>query len=285
MWQQKSDHSGSNSMNEMSSSGSIAVVTGAAGSMGAATARKLFQAGWNDLLLCDREGGALEDVSRKLREAGASVSQCVGEMSDGNHPSQIVAALNGRNIGALVHMAGLGPHQGDPALVIDVNLGGSTRLVEAVRDHMAPGSAAVLIASNSAYFPKRPEAAAAFSQPLSAEGITALLPLAPTQEEAYPLSKLGVIALVKREAKSFGLRGSRLLSLSPGATDTNMFRFEAEVSTAGVVATMLERAAIPRVGTPQEIASVAVFLCSPAAGFLAGADILVDGGQVAGMGF
>jgi NAD(P)-dependent dehydrogenase (short-subunit alcohol dehydrogenase family) len=93
------------------------------------------------------------------------------------------------------------------------------------------------------------------------------------------------MALVKREAKAFGMRGARLVSLSPGATDTNMFRFEEQISTAGVVVSMLERAAVSRLGRPEEIASVAAFLCSPAASFIAGTDILVDGGQVAGMGF
>jgi NAD(P)-dependent dehydrogenase (short-subunit alcohol dehydrogenase family) len=64
-----------------------------------------------------------------------------------------------------------------------------------------------------------------------------------------------------------------------------MFRFEKAQSNAGVVEQMLDKSAIGRVGLPEEIASVAAFLCSPAASLIAGTDILVDGGQVAGMGF
>jgi NAD(P)-dependent dehydrogenase (short-subunit alcohol dehydrogenase family) len=99
----------------------------------------------------------------------------------------------------MVHMAGLGPNQGDPARVIDVNLGGTMRLVEAIRDHMAQGSAAVLIASNSAYFPKKAEAAELVCGPLTSDQLADVHTIAPTPQEAYPLAKLGVIALVKRE--------------------------------------------------------------------------------------
>jgi NAD(P)-dependent dehydrogenase (short-subunit alcohol dehydrogenase family) len=263
----------------------VAVVTGAAGSMGKATARALFDAGWKDLLLSDLGTQALEAVAEPLRGEGAKVSAFAGDVADGEYPGGLIAALEGRPIGALVHMAGLGPHQAEPARVIEVNLGGSTRLLAAVREHMAPGSAAVLIASNSAYFPKNAEAAELFCSRLTDEELAEAHRLAPTPEEAYPLSKLGVMALVKREAKSFGLKRARLVSLSPGATDTNMFRFEEGHSTAGMVESMLEKSAVGRIGRPEEIAAVAAFLCSPAASLIAGTDILVDGGQVAGLGF
>lgn len=272
-------------MNQNTRAKGVAVVTGAAGSMGKATARALFDAGWKDLLLCDLHKDALEAVAASMRSEGANASIYAGDVADAAWPAGLIAGLAGRPVSAIVHMAGLGPNQGDPARVIDVNLGGTMRLVEAIRDHMAQGSAAVLIASNSAYFPKNPDAAALASGPLTAYQLADLVAIAPTPQEAYPLSKLGVMALVKREAKSFGLRGARLVSLSPGATDTNMFQFEKAQSNAGVVDQMLDRSAIGRIGRPEEIAAVAAFLCSPAASLIAGADILVDGGQVAGMGF
>lgn len=272
-------------MSEQSRAAGVAVVTGAAGSMGKATARALFDAGWQTLLLCDLDRDALEGVATPLRGDGASVTVYAGDVADPAYPAGLVAALAGQPISAIVHMAGLGPHQAAPQRVIDVNLGGSTRLVAAIRDHMAPGSAAVLIASNSAYFPKRAEAAERFCSALTTQELADLHTTAPSPEEAYPLSKLGVMALVKREAKSFGLKGARLVSLSPGATDTNMFRLEENQSTAGFVEPMLERSAVGRLGRPEEIASVAAFLCSPAASLIAGTDILVDGGQVAGLGF
>ncbi|CAN7489579.1 SDR family oxidoreductase [Phenylobacterium sp. LjRoot225] len=272
-------------MSKQAPADGVAVVTGAAGSMGKATAKALFEAGWTELLLCDLDAAALKTVAEPLRALGANTTIYAGDVSAPGYPAGLVAALEGRPIGALAHMAGLSPKMAEPARVIEVNFCATARLVEAIRDRMAAGSAAILIASNSAYFPKKPEAAEVFTRPLPPEGVAALAPFAPTPEEAYPLSKLGVMALVKREAKSFGLRGARLVSLSPGATDTNMFRFETDKSTAGVVGPVLEKAAVPRAGRPEEIASVVVFLCSPAASFIAGTDILVDGGQVAGLGF
>lgn len=263
----------------------VAIVTGAAGSMGQATAHALCDAGWMEFLLSDLHEDALEAVASELRGKGAKVVIYAGDVANQAYPAGLIARLEGRPISAIVHMAGMGPNQGDAARVIDVNLGGTMRLVEAIRDHMAEGSAAVLIASNSAYFPKSPEAMTLVKGLRSADQLEDLYKAASTPEMAYPLSKLGVIALVKREAKSFGRKGARLVSLSPGATDTNMFRFEKARSNSGIVEQMVAESAIGRVGRPEEIASVAVFLCSPAASLIAGADILVDGGQVAGMGF
>ena len=98
--------------------------------------------------------------------------------------------------------------------------------VDGVRDRMAPGSAMVLYASNSTYFPMPPEGVEAFTAPLPPGGTAELAHLAPVSQLAYPLSKMGVRALVKREAKSFGERGVRLISVSPGAIDTPMTKDE-----------------------------------------------------------
>lgn len=259
----------------------VAIVTGAAGGMGSAVARQLAQAGWHELLLCDLHAERLEAVAADLQAAGNQVDCVAGDVADPAWPAKILAALGDRPIAALVHTAGISPLQGTPERILAVNLDASVRLVDAVRDRMAPGSAAVLFASNSSYFPMPAEAAAAFTQALPAEGALGLLPFVPDSNAAYVLSKLGVRALVKREAKSFGARGARLVSMSPGAIDTPMTQGQSFTFAQR----MVDASASGRMGTPDELAAVALFLCSPAASFVTAVDWLVDGGHTAGMGF
>ena len=104
-------------------------------------------------------------------------------------------------VSALVHTAGLSPSMDSAERILAVNLDASVRLVDAVRDHMADGSAAILFASNSSYFPMSPEATEAFTQPLPEGGALALSHLVPDSARAYVLSKLGVRALVKRRTR------------------------------------------------------------------------------------
>lgn len=259
----------------------VAVVTGAAGGMGSACARHLAKAGWPELLLCDISADRLEAVAAPLRAAGAKVSVLAGDVSDPAFAGRVIAALEGKPIAALVHAAGISPAQGDAERILAVNLDGTVWLVEAAYEHMAPGSAAILFASNSSYFPMPPEAAAAFSAPLPEGGALALLAHAPTPQMAYPLSKLAVRALARREAKRFWQRGARIASMSPGVIDTPMtqggkFEFAQK---------MAANSPSGRMGTADELAAVVTFMVSPAASFVTAVDWLVDGGHTAGMGF
>lgn len=257
----------------------VAVVTGAAGGMGSACARHLAQAGWHDLLLCDISAERLEAVAAPLRAENYTVQVLAGDIADPAFPAQMIAALGGRQIAALVHAAGILPDMDNPARTLAVNLDGTVQLVDAAYEHMAPGSAAVLFSSNSSYFPMPPEAAVAFSAPLPPGGAASLVHLVPQPELAYQLSKLGVRALVKREAKRFWQRGVRIASISPGLIDTPMTQ-----DVAGMALQMAGNSASGRMGTADELAAVVTFMCSPAASFVTAVDWLVDGGHTAGLG-
>ena len=90
------------------------------------------------------------------------------------------------------------------------------------------------------------------------------------------------IRLVGREAESFGARNARIVSISPGLIDTAAARTEAAASPQ--MEMMKQKTPLRRFGAPAEIATVAAFLCSPAASFVSGRDIPVDGGMLVALG-
>jgi NAD(P)-dependent dehydrogenase (short-subunit alcohol dehydrogenase family) len=81
----------------------VAIVTGAAGGMGSATAKALFDAGWTELVICDLDAGKLDGVAAPLRAAGAKVDIVAGNVADPAFPGNVVASLRGRPISAIVH--------------------------------------------------------------------------------------------------------------------------------------------------------------------------------------
>ncbi len=101
---------------------------------------------------------------------------------------------------------------------------------------------------------------------------------------AYAASKGGVLALTRALALEAAPHGIRVNALLPGAIDTPMLHREAEVSPDP--GQQLERFAaihpLNRLGRPEEIAEVALFLASDAASFITGAAIPVEGGLLAG---
>src|SRR5262245_25014550 len=132
----------------MSQANGIAVVTGAASGMGEATARLLAEAGWSQLLLCDLNAERLDASAQRIEGQAETLA---GDISEAGYGDKLAATLAGRQIGALVHCAGLSPTMAGPERVLEVNLAATMRLVEAIRPHMAEGACAVLFASSAAH--------------------------------------------------------------------------------------------------------------------------------------
>lgn len=260
---------------------SVAVVTGAAGGMGAPAAKRLAAQG-RSLLLCDLDAGRLEQVAAPLRTAGVHVEILAGDLSDVGFPARLLATLGDRSISALIHTAGLSPTMADGPRIFEVNYNATKRLVDAVCPKMAEGSCAVLISSSSAYMVKSADIDEAIKK-LIAGDESAVQPMVKAPQGAYPISKRAVIALVAHAATAFGAHKARIASIAPGLIDTGMGRAEMEASPQTKV--MLERTPLRRLGIGDEIASVAVFLCSPDASYITGCDIKVDGGTLGAMGF
>lgn len=264
----------------------VALVTGAARGIGFACAEALAQAGYR-LLLCDANATALDVAAAGLRGRGRAATALAGDLGSAATLDAIATAIAADGgLAACVHAAGLSGTMADAARVLDINLAATARLLDVLLPQVNAGAGIVCIASQSGHFiapAASEEVKRVVDDPLGA-GLSARLAAAMGVAEldsasAYALSKYGVLRLVVARAPAFGERGARLVSLSPGVIETPMGAQEMAAHTEAmrgiVAATPVQR----RQGRPEEIASVAAFLCSPAAAFVCGSDVLVDGGS------
>ncbi|MFC1925918.1 glucose 1-dehydrogenase [Chloroflexota bacterium] len=101
----------------------------------------------------------------------------------------------------------------------------------------------------------------------------------------YIAAKNGLYGLTKTAAVEYGSRGIRVNALGPGTMWTPMMREAAEKSPQHVEA-MKKMSPVERIAEPEEMAEAAVWLCTPAASYVIGHTLVVDGGATAGvMGF
>jgi NAD(P)-dependent dehydrogenase (short-subunit alcohol dehydrogenase family) len=195
-------------------------------------------------------------------------------------PSLIAVATMVDRLDALVVTAGVSPVMADARTILDVDLAGTSRVLEAFDSRVTEGSVAVCVASMAGHLGGTwPDATIEqLDDPLNSPDAG----LTDDPGFAYLLAKLGVMRLVRRKAKDWGRRGARILSVSPGVVDTPMGRLEVEGT--GGAAELARGSALGRLGRPEEVAAVIAFLCSDGASYMTGTDILVDGGAVAALG-
>jgi len=250
------------------------VVIGAASGMGAAVARQLAARG--PLLIADQNPAGLEQIATEL---GGDVEAVVCDVTDQAQVDALFVKVE--ELGALVHTAGISGSMAPGRRILEVNLMGPARVLRAAEPVLRPGSVGVCVASQSGYMvPESPELFAVLEDPLSAEFFDELGAFfdVDVPSLAYQMSKRGVLRLVRRAAPSWGARGARVMSVSPGINDTPMNRLDE--SNHPIMQDIIKSSPLGRRGTPEEIANVISFITSDAASLLTGSDVLADGGMV-----
>lgn len=250
--------------------GKRVVVTGCASGMGRATARMLLDLG------AEVHGLDLRPGDLDLASFG---------IVDLRDPASIAAA-GGRlpsALDALFNCAGLGPTF-SPLDIVKVNFIGTRMLSEQLLPRLGPGSAIGSIASTAGMGWSR--RIALHKTFIAQESFAAATAWAQAHEaevgEGYSFSKEAVIVWTLMQSQQLIGRGVRINCILPGLTSTPMMTDQIAVNTKQEV---LDQVVLPigRPARPEEQAFVLVMANSPAASFLNGAAINVDGGRLAGL--
>ena len=236
--------------------GRAAVVTGGASGIGRATCRRMTEEGARVAVL-DVEGDAAEAVAKEI--GGVAYAVDVGD-PDGLKAAVDEAAREFGGLSVMYNNAGTAAfnrmHEYDPAeweRVLRVNLTGVWAGFRAAVPHLLAGGGGSIVST----------ASISGTRPAAGEG-------------PYAASKAAVAALTASAALEYG-PAIRVNAVSPGMIRTTMtapwFEFMPDQEERFVKGTP-----VARVGEPEDVADVVVFLCSDLARFVTGQNIVVDGG-------
>jgi len=262
------------------------VITGAAGGMGIAVANAL--SGTGELILTDLRETELDAVRESLHASGVTartVACDVTRADDVARVAALVADVGG--LRSLVHAAGVSPKMAEGRRVLEVDLVGTARVLDALLPHASVGSAAIWIGSIAGYADVDSALEPILDDPLAADFldvVEAALTVPLDGAMGYVLAKRGVMRACERLSGAWAERGGRIVSIAPGLIDTEMGRLEMaddDLITVMIDVTPLKRPGCePLPGCPEDIAALAAFLCSEDASFITGCDIRIDGGLV-----
>lgn len=244
----------------------VALITGAGRGIGKAIAVALADAGAR-VCVNDINPDTARDTAKEIRAEGGLALDYAADVSNRMQVGPMIEAVRDRwdRLDILVNNAGVEPKASvltlddwDWERTIDVNLRGTficTQLAGRVM-HDQGGGVIVNVASIAGHKSPLPNAS------------------------AYCASKAGVVGFTRECAREFAAYSIRVNAVCPGVIVTPMT--EKSRDDPDVMRKWLEDIPQHRLGEPEEVASVVLFLCSDAASYVTGHALVVDGGKVMG---
>jgi len=243
--------------------GKVALITGAAMGQGAAEARRFAEEDAR-VVVTDVLADGARDVAAEIGDAAIAVALDVTDPEDWDAAVVAAVAAFGR-VDVLVNNAGIGipPRVMEEATLEDhrrtmaVNLDGVWLGMRAVLPAMRDGGGSIVNIS-------------------SIDGIVGVAGMT-----SYAASKFGVTGLTRSAALELGRYGIRVNSIHPGVIASPMVE-HAPPAVRERLDRLMAQQPIPRMGTPEEVANLALFLASDESSYCTGGQFVIDGGHIAG---
>ena len=260
----------------------VAVLLGT-GSIGQAIIRRVGTG--KHVVLADYNVQNVLAAAKTLEDAGFECSKIQTDLGSKESILDLVKfAQSQGEVMNVVNAAGVSPSQASVQHILQVDLYGTSVLLEEFGKIIGEGGSGIIISSQSGHrLGNLPQEQ---SDQLATSPVDKLLQLPFLQEitdtlKAYQYSKRCNVLRVMYEATRWGKRGATINSISPGIIITPLANDELRGPRGEGYRKMLQASPAGRAGTPDEVGDLAEFLMSSRGRFISGADFLIDGGTTA----
>jgi len=247
--------------------GKVALVTGASRGIGRAVALKLAREGASVAVNYVNGTKEAENVANEIKAMGRRAITIKADVSNREQVKKMFGEVT-RSLGSvdiLVNNAGIliptnlmETTEGDWDRVMAINLKGPFNCIQEAAKLMIPRKSGKIVNISS----------------ISGLGC------APTGEGAYGCSKAGLIALTSVAAQDLGPYGINVNCVAPGWTKTDMTNAKSGPKAEEINVRKANLSAMRRIGDPQDIANVVLFLASEESSFVSGQVVVADGGRM-----